>query len=441
MGRRKTQEEFLADLRRIHGDTITTVDRYVGYNNKMKFSCAKCGNTFKSIPGNITQGHGCPYCGGTKKLTQNGFLKKLAKVHGNKVTTSDRYITALTKISFHCTNCGHDWKTTPSHVLDGSGCPLCASSKISRALSSTQSQFLYKLSRVHGNLIATQDKYINAKTKMKFYCNKCGYVWSATPDSILRGQGCPGCKSSSGEQIVRAILEFNEIDYDPQYDFTIRGKIHRLDFVLKDNKSNWCVIQPDGVQHTWKYKQFIKDKKEAEQVFKDRVSRDKDENKYLPILGVRVLRIPWIWFDLDNIFILLQDFLGYNLKKPNKYYIPKYKNIKEMVYDYLEHGNIKNICSKYQVSYYSVINNFKSYFGMTRKEYAKLHPEYHIYWGSNSGSFKSISVCCIDGHGTCTRYPSISEASRKTGASYSSISNCIHGKQKTAGGYRWEYAN
>ena len=36
-------------------------------------------------------------------------------------------------------------------------------------------------------------------------------------------------------------------------------------------------------------------------------------------------------------------------------------------------------------------------------------------------------------------YPSISEAHRNTGIN--NISACLNGKQKTAGGYIWEYAS
>lgn len=36
-------------------------------------------------------------------------------------------------------------------------------------------------------------------------------------------------------------------------------------------------------------------------------------------------------------------------------------------------------------------------------------------------------------------YPSIREAERETGILHSSISNCLHGKSKTSGGYKWRY--
>ena len=47
----------------------------------------------------------------------------------------------------------------------------------------------------------------------------------------------------------------------------------------------------------------------------------------------------------------------------------------------------------------------------------------------------SVPVLCVE---TGEVYPSIQEASRRTGIKYPSISNCINGKRKTAGGFHWQ---
>lgn len=46
----------------------------------------------------------------------------------------------------------------------------------------------------------------------------------------------------------------------------------------------------------------------------------------------------------------------------------------------------------------------------------------------------SIPVLCVE---TGTVYPSVCEVERQTGVHHSSISNCINGKRKTAGGCHW----
>ncbi len=46
------------------------------------------------------------------------------------------------------------------------------------------------------------------------------------------------------------------------------------------------------------------------------------------------------------------------------------------------------------------------------------------------------AVCCIE---TMERYESVTQAAQETGISRTAINNCIVGRSKTAGGYRWEY--
>ena len=47
----------------------------------------------------------------------------------------------------------------------------------------------------------------------------------------------------------------------------------------------------------------------------------------------------------------------------------------------------------------------------------------------------STPVLCIE---TGEVYPSLQEVQRQTGIKYPSISNCINGKRKSAGGYHWQ---
>jgi hypothetical protein len=36
-------------------------------------------------------------------------------------------------------------------------------------------------------------RYINDKTKLEWYCGKCGYIWKTTPHSIKKGRWCAQC--------------------------------------------------------------------------------------------------------------------------------------------------------------------------------------------------------------------------------------------------------
>lgn len=445
MPKAKTKEEFSKELKDKYSGKYELVNEYCGSSKKVWFHCNKdLGHQdWKETPTHVLGGRVCPECLGKNiHRTQEQFLKDLEKEHGNIITTNDTFTGVNNKMWFHCNRgIGHkDWRAFPNNILRGQGCPKCGILKRSKSHTKSHEKFIEEFNNISDGTVEIVGKYTGRFKPIETKCKLCGYTWTPNPSDLLGGRGCPNCKSSSGEQTVRAVLEFNNINYDPQHNFKIKDKTHRLDFVLKDNKGSWCVIQPDGIQHTWKYKQFTKDKKEAERSFEDRVARDKDENKYLPALGVRVLRIPWLWFDLDDTFILLCDFLGYDLAKPSKGYVPKYKKSENMINDYLENGDALSIAKKYGVSKTTVINKTTKYIGMSLTEYHKSHPMAHKSVSNKVGNNTPTAVISIDGKGIETKYPSMSQASKETGASSGSIARCLYGDFKTAGGYKWEKA-
>lgn len=64
----------------------------------------------------------------------------------------------------------------------------------------------------------------------------------------------------------------------------------------------------------------------------------------------------------------------------------------------------------------------------------QLHSRYIL---GNKTGFKDTPIVCLD---TGEEFISTRDAWRKTGVNYSYISECARGKRKTAGGYKWGYA-
>ena len=61
--------------------------------------------------------------------------------------------------------------------------------------SKSDSQFRIDLSRIHSSEIISLQKYETSRSKILFR-HSCGNEWTATPDNILRGRGCPKCSGS-----------------------------------------------------------------------------------------------------------------------------------------------------------------------------------------------------------------------------------------------------
>lgn len=66
MSRRKTNEEFVAELAAINPD-VEPLEPYVSAVTKMECRCKVCGNVWKAKPHNLLGGHGCPQCASASK--------------------------------------------------------------------------------------------------------------------------------------------------------------------------------------------------------------------------------------------------------------------------------------------------------------------------------------------------------------------------------------
>ena len=76
------------------------------------------------------RGYGCPFCGGSKRLTNEEFIKKAKLVHEGKYDYSKvNYINTGTKICIICPEHGEFWQTPNNHLF-GAGCPVCPESNL-----------------------------------------------------------------------------------------------------------------------------------------------------------------------------------------------------------------------------------------------------------------------------------------------------------------------
>jgi len=123
-----TTEEFIIKSNIIHNNKFIYTDIYTNNKTKIKIICKKHGEFFQK-PNDHLNGNGCPYCGGTKKLTNEIIIKRSNKTHNNKYDYSlINYINNKTKIKIICPLHGI-FKQSPLHHMNGVGCPKCNMSK------------------------------------------------------------------------------------------------------------------------------------------------------------------------------------------------------------------------------------------------------------------------------------------------------------------------
>jgi hypothetical protein len=182
MGTKKLTKEIVNN--RISGRGIVMLGEYVKATVKAQFQCSE-GHTWKTAPGNVLSGHGCPKCGKKKaadgkRLTASTICERLA---GRGIVLLGEHVTANTKTLFQCSE-GHTWKATPGSVMGGNGCPHCSGS-----IPLTK-EIVNK--RIADRGFVLLGEYVNSGTKTLFQCNK-GHTWEVLPSAIMGGGGCPRC--------------------------------------------------------------------------------------------------------------------------------------------------------------------------------------------------------------------------------------------------------
>ena len=195
--RKLTTDEFIKKAREVHGDKYDySKVEYVNSRTKNCIICPKHGE-FWITPHSHLTGHGCHKCSCKCVLSAEEFVKRAKEIHGNKYDYSKtEYVNANTKVCIICPEHGEFWQSPDNH-LHKQGCPLCAN--INRLLKKSENTetFIIKANSVHNKEYDySYVKYVNAHTKVCIIHKKCGYMFWQTPNSHLRGSGCPKCSNN-----------------------------------------------------------------------------------------------------------------------------------------------------------------------------------------------------------------------------------------------------
>ena len=253
-GERKTSNTnlFRKKLIKINSN-LEVIGKYVTAKTKIDVKCKVCGYIFASTPNNLLSGNGCPNCSNHITRTIEQLYEQINENSKNNVKILSPIISANNKVDVMCNICGNKWKTTPN-ILIRCGCPNC--DKINR--SKSHEKFINELTYINPN-IKIISKYKQAHQKVKCECLNDGYQWEATPNSLLKGTGCPICREPKGERKCRIFFDKNNITYIQQKTYKgligINNGLLRYDFYLP--KYN-LLIEYQGQFHDGKSNDFVK---------------------------------------------------------------------------------------------------------------------------------------------------------------------------------------
>ena len=191
-------EEFIEKTKNIHGNKYDySKVEYKRNDKKVCIICPKHGE-FWQTPKMHLRGQGCPKCyeerrGENRQYSLEDFIAKAKSVHGDKYDYSKvDYIDSKTKVCIICKEHGEFWQS-PAHHLHGQGCKLCNYYKLSKGQRKGKEDFIKDAIKIHGNKYDySKVNYVNNKTKVCIICSEHG-EFLQTPNSHLRGAGCPKC--------------------------------------------------------------------------------------------------------------------------------------------------------------------------------------------------------------------------------------------------------
>jgi len=309
MGRRKkTNNEFIAESKIVHGDTYGYGDTiYIDNKTKVKITCPTHG-IFEQTPNDHLHGCGCPKCGwDTQRKTNDEFITEAKKVHWPKEYGYGDviYTGAKNKVEITCLTHGN-FEQRADHHLQGVGCPKCAGN-----LLKTNDEFITESKKVHwpkeygyGDVI-----YIAADKKVEITCLTHGN-FEQIADQHLRGSGCPKCNNSKGEQLVSNTLTKMNLQFKQQFKSENCKNIHKLpfDFCVKINDEKVFLIEYQGEQHykPVKWHKKMSDEK-AEEILRGIKARDKIKRNYARNNNIPLLIISYKKKDIID--KLLENFI------------------------------------------------------------------------------------------------------------------------------------
>lgn len=126
-----------------------------------------------------------------RKKTHEEYIQEL-KDNGIQVEAVETYVNAKTPILHRCLIHDVYWKVSPTNVLSGKCCSQCAKEKRISSNIKTHEQYVNELKNINPDIIVL-GKYVNAKTKIIHKCLKHNMEWESSPNTMLKGRGCPQC--------------------------------------------------------------------------------------------------------------------------------------------------------------------------------------------------------------------------------------------------------
>jgi hypothetical protein len=194
--------------------------------------------------------------------------------------------------------CNTLFKPKPDDFLGHSGrhgtrCPNCSH----RSVRYSTPEFSKKVIELTNGDYNFVDTYTTTHDKKKFLHVSCGNVFVMRPNNFLiKGNRCPICTVSKGEDRIRLWLNNQNAEFDEQFNHPdMKSRAMKFDFRVHMLDDTYVLIEFDGRLH---FEPYSKSSKSLEK-FKKTQEADKYKTQFCIDNNIILYRIHYD--DLDNI--------------------------------------------------------------------------------------------------------------------------------------------
>jgi Zn finger protein HypA/HybF involved in hydrogenase expression len=167
-----------------------------GTHKKLPWKCITCEHEWIATGSGraSSRGTGCPACfGHLHSDGQNSMYNTHPKLAKEYQGDANLIIAGTNKkLDWKCGTCEHEWLTSGSNRVGGSGCPACANLAINNydgrnSLANTHPKLAKEYQDDATKVTAGTHK------KLSWKCITCDTEWRAIGKNRLNGNGCPAC--------------------------------------------------------------------------------------------------------------------------------------------------------------------------------------------------------------------------------------------------------
>lgn len=298
MSRKKTQEEFVEEVNKVHNGNVEVLGQYITTETPILVRFRDCGHEEMKKPIKMIIGHGCTKCrferlSKVKTRTKEQYVEDLRKKGIDYIEVLGDFNGVERKITVKNMKCGHIYDANAGNVMQGSGCPKCQGYK-------THDEFVSIIESKYPRKYDVLGRYEGNKTKILVRHKPCGCEWKTSPKDLLNAERCPNCIKSRGEMYIEEYLKREGIEYKTQYSFDdCKDKyVLRFDFMVVVN-GFIKLIEFDGEQHSNRKGIYYSE---------TQVAHDRQKDLYCEANNIPLLRIPYTALKSSKIDKLLDSY-------------------------------------------------------------------------------------------------------------------------------------